>query len=105
MKKFPASNGNGIYIGLKKPDHPFRNSNGYVREHVLIMEQYLRETNPIHPSLILINGELYINKNRKWCVHHINGKKDDNRISNLVVMTQQRHDRIHNRSSYWNKKS
>jgi hypothetical protein len=56
-------------------------SDGYGRyrfEHDLVMEKYLGRK--------LKKDEV---------VHHINGKKSDNHISNLQIMTQSEHMRIH----------
>lgn len=57
----------GGYICLLRPEHPFADSKGYVREHRLVMESHLGRT--------LLPAEV---------VHHINGKVDDNRIENLM---------------------
>lgn len=57
------------YILILKPDHPFANNDGYVREHRLVMEEYLgRYLSP------------------KEVVHHINGDTEDNRIENLELL-------------------
>ncbi|GAI12514.1 unnamed protein product [marine sediment metagenome] len=80
--------GKGIqkgYILIYNPHHPFKNNGNYVFEHRLVMEQWLRKHEPNHPALIETNGEKYLNP--KWQPHHINGKRDDNRIENLEVMT------------------
>lgn len=54
------------YVLVRRKDHPAANSLGYVREHRLVMEKYLgRHLRP---------GEV---------VHHKNGVRDDNRLSNL----------------------
>ncbi len=67
------------YVSLRIPDHPRAKSNGYVLEHLVVMEQKLGR-----PVL------------RSENVHHINGIKSDNRIENLElwVITQPRGQRV-----------
>jgi len=56
------------------PEHPRANSNGYVADHILAWERA--------NAKLLPNG---------WCVHHLNGVKDDNRPENLVAMPRKHH--------------
>lgn len=56
------------YVLLFKPKHPRANINGYVFEHILVAEKMA--CRPIE------EGEE---------LHHINGKRDDNREENLMV--------------------
>lgn len=55
---------------MHTPMHP-RASNGYVFEHILVMERYL-------------NRHLYPEET----IHHLNGIKDDNRLDNLEIWTR-----------------
>jgi hypothetical protein len=55
------------FVMIYCPRHPSQVKN-YVYEHRIVMENYI--------SRFLDKGE---------CIHHLNGKQDDNRIENLVL--------------------
>jgi len=90
---FPKNKGTGHYI-WKKPltNHPFICQNGCIKRSRLSIEQWLREHQPDHPSLVKINGIKYLQNG--WIVHHINGKKDDDRPKNLEAMTRREHGQL-----------
>lgn len=66
------------YIVVLSPDHPRADMNGFVFEHILVWEH-------IHGCPV---GDGY-------CIHHINGKKDDNSPENLVRMSFGEHTAFH----------
>ena len=67
------------YRRIKMPGHHRADSKGYVLEHILVYE---KETGIQIPE--------------NCCVHHLNGKKNDNRIENLCMMTHSAHTAFHN---------
>jgi DNA-binding transcriptional ArsR family regulator len=75
----------GGYVFKLVPDHPYA-KDGYVAEHRWVVEDYLRRYDPDHEALDE-NKRL----RRDWVVHHINGKKNDNRIENLEPLRRGSH--------------
>lgn len=65
------------YIKIYMPDHPHA-IGGAVYEHRYVMEQ--------HIGRLLTKNEV---------VHHINGNKSDNRLENLMLLTQSEHSKLH----------
>ena len=66
------------YISIYFPDHPKSNKDGYIMEHDLVMECFIGRW--------LEDNEV---------VHHVNKKRNDNRIENLKLMTINEHSRLH----------
>lgn len=69
---------NDGYISVYVPDHPNATKDGYVMKHHLVMEQYIGNYIPVG-----------------YVVHHKNGKRNDNRIENLQLMTPGEHASYH----------
>ena len=65
--------------GYKVLNFNYKGSKRQVRKHRVIMTTFLGRP--------LTRNEI---------VHHINGNKKDNRIENLMLMTQSEHSRLHN---------
>ena len=81
------------YRYLSAPSHPLSGGRSYVFEHRLVMEKWLIENDPESPFLEDLNGVKVLNQ--KIVVHHRNGGKLDNSISNLECMTKSQHRRHH----------
>ncbi len=66
------------YIRIMLPDHPDGDERGYVWEHRIVVESYLKRR---------------LGKNE--VIHHINQKPSDNRIENLRAMKRGEHLALH----------
>lgn len=71
------------YISVYFPEHPKSNKQGYIMEHDLVMECAIGRH--------LKDDEV---------VHHINHKRDDNRLSNLQLMTFKERAALHMKERY-----
>jgi len=60
------------YVKRKVTAHPFPDKRGYVLEHRLVVEAHKKEF--LHKEAV---------------IHHLNGVRDDNRLSNLQLLTSQ----------------
>lgn len=72
------------YVLVKHPKSTRKD--GYIQEHRLIIEEYF-------------GRELRSDED----VHHINGDKQDNRLSNLVVIKREAHMKLHALENYQNR--
>lgn len=69
------------YVLILDRSHPNIDKKGvsrYRREHVAVMERYLKRQ-----------------LTQKEIVHHVNGNKQDNTLNNLRVMSRSEHTRLH----------
>lgn len=62
------------YLLVYMPKHPRARTNGYVLEHILVVEKACRR---------------YLKDDEE--IHHINGIRDDNRVINLVLCKDRAH--------------
>lgn len=73
-----SQNKTNHYVKIKMPTHPYSDSQGYIMQHRLIMEEYL--------GRYLLKEEI---------IHHINWDKSDNRIENLLITNASEHQQYH----------
>ena len=66
------------YIKVYVPAHPSATKDGYMMEHILVMEKHIGR---------------YLGKDE--VVHHKNHNREDNRIENLQLMTFKEHAALH----------
>lgn len=71
----------GDYLYAKVPNHPNATKNGYVLEHRVVMEEFLGR---------------YLSKSE--VVHHKDGNKHNNDITNLEIMSVSDHASLHNKT-------
>lgn len=67
------------YVHIFKPDHIEAMKNGYVREHRMVVSDYIGRK---------------LKKDEE--IHHINGIKSDNRLENLQIISKVEHAKISN---------
>jgi len=72
------------YVCIRSTDHP-NQSNGYVFEHRLRVEEMMQKDAPSHP--FLVGGHL----SPEISVHHRDEKRANNEPSNLMAMTRCAH--------------
>jgi len=92
------------YVRIKRYRHPLADSNHYIFEHRIVMENFLRKNFPNSSNLITKNGKKFLNP--KIDVHHIDKNKKNNKIDNLECVFRNKHIKIHDPLYYrWKKKT
>ena len=66
--------GGGGYTRVLNKEHPRADSSGYVYEHILVWEKANGRSLP-----------------EGWVIHHLNGRKTDNRSENLLAIPRKSH--------------
>ena len=88
------------YIKILKSNHPNSDNHGYIMEHRLVMEAWLRENNKNSQFLVKIRGKKYLKSIA--VIHHINEIKTDNRIENLMLFeNSSKHSLFHFSALYY----
>lgn len=80
------------YVYAYAPDHPFA-SNGYVLAHRMVMERWLRLSDPESGFLVKLGCGLYLSP--EYVIHHRDENKRNNVIDNLECLTASEHTRLH----------
>ena len=75
------------YISRYAPEHPQATKNGYVMEHIIVMQKAIGK--PIKEDEV---------------VHHINHNRSDNRIENLKLMKKHDHMQMHMRLRHYERR-
>lgn len=66
------------YVRIYKPNHPNADSAGQIREHRFVMAEFLGR--PLKPN---------------EHIHHIDGNKLNNKLNNLLLITNSKHNKLH----------
>lgn len=80
------------------PWHPFAETNGRLRHHRYIVENYyLRFDSKYFNTILCKDGQFRVILNPKYDVHHIDNNTLNNDIDNLEILIRGAHTRLHNK--------
>lgn len=82
------------YVKIRCETHPLADEDDYVLFHRVVYEQFLRES---HQFDLLVDMEGQLILPRDVLVHHIDGNKLNNSVSNLTTISLEEHTSLHRR--------
>lgn len=82
------------YLLIREASHPLRMHNDFVFAHRLLYENYLLDNDSGSEYLIEVDGRLVLDP--AVVIHHLDGNKLNNSISNLGIMDLGDHSAMHN---------